>query len=82
LTKSSPASEGSLNELHEALAAALKKRIDDGTATAADLSVARQFLKDQGIEAIRTPDSPLDGLANSLPFATAEGVLNEQETQH
>lgn len=61
-----------LNELHGALAKELMKRIKDGTASPADLNAARQFLKDNGIEAQAVPGSPLDNLAGSvlknLPF--------------
>ena len=60
-----------LDAMHEALTAELLKRITDGTATASDLSVARQFLKDNGIDADanRAPkNSPLGQLTEKLPF--------------
>jgi hypothetical protein len=66
------ASEESLSKLHSALASALATRIADGTATAADLSVARQFLKDNGIDAIPVKGSPLSSLADQLPFSPEE----------
>jgi ABC-type Zn uptake system ZnuABC Zn-binding protein ZnuA len=44
------------------------KRIQTGEATAADLSAARQLLKDNGIQAIATEDSPMLELVKSLPF--------------
>lgn len=82
MTKSTPATEGALNALHEALAKAFAERIASGEATAADLSAARQFLKDNNITAVRTPDNPLGKLADALPFPDEDGVLSEQETQH
>jgi hypothetical protein len=54
--------------LHEALANDLLRRIQDGSATAADLSVARQFLKDNGIDATAQQSEPLLNLAKTLPF--------------
>jgi len=39
-----------LEELHNETAQVLLDRIKSGEATAADLSVARQFLKDNGID--------------------------------
>ena len=48
---------------------------------AAVLSVARQFLKDNGIESVATPGSPIDGLHAALPFA-ARGDDEEHGTAH
>lgn len=56
------------DELHGLLAQELINRIKTGEAKPADLSVARQFLKDNGIDAIATPDSALQQLVDSLPF--------------
>lgn len=56
------------SKLHEALASDLLRRIEDGSATAADLSVARQFLKDNGIDATAKQSEPLANLAKTLPF--------------
>lgn len=74
------ASEEALELLHASLANQLAKKIESGEATAADLSVARQFLKDNGIDAVPTSGSPLDGLRNTLPFPDAEAMAAEQET--
>ena len=54
--------------LHQALAEDLLARIRSGQATAAELNVARQMLKDNGIEAVPVKDSGLEGLAKILPF--------------
>ena len=55
--------------LHTALAKALLERIKSGDCTAADLSVARQFLKDNGIDTLlRNPESPVGRLTDALPF--------------
>lgn len=61
------ATDEDFNALHRGLAEVLSKRIKDGTATAADLSVARQFLKDNGIQAVPVPGSPVRNLADDLP---------------
>lgn len=63
------ATEDALDDLHAALARVLQSRVeaDPETVSASDLNVARQFLKDNGIEAVRKSGSPLDGLAGTLP---------------
>jgi len=55
--------------MHKALAGELLARIQSGEATAAELSAAIKFLKDNGIDANMTKDSPLENLAKILPFA-------------
>lgn len=62
------AAQESLENLHGALAEALAARIRSGDATAADLAVARQFLKDNGVDAIPTKSNGLGKLADQLPF--------------
>ena len=57
-----------LQALHTELAKKLLARVKDGTATAADLSVARQFLKDNNIDAVPDEGTPLADLARSAPF--------------
>jgi hypothetical protein len=74
------ATKEDLEALHGAMAKALLDRIRDGSATAADLGVARQLLKDNGIDAIAKPGSPLAGIRDSLPFPDAAGV--EQENSY
>jgi len=60
------ASTDALSALHAALATALASRIMDGTATAADLSVAKGFLKDNGITAALAPGTPTANLLDAL----------------
>ena len=58
-----------LETLHAELAKVLLKRVKAGDATAADLSVARQFLKDNNIEVSNLSRAkPLRELAAALPF--------------
>jgi len=57
-----------LKELHEALAKVLLERVRDEDAKASDLNVARQFLKDNSIDAIPAQGSPLADLIKELPF--------------
>lgn len=60
-------------QMHTALAKDLLKRIESGEATAADLGVARQFLKDNQIQGLPVKKSPLGALAASIPdFDTDE----------
>ena len=64
-----------LKELHGVLAEQLLKRVKDPEAKASDLNVARQFLKDNGIEAIPVDNSPLKSLVDELPFDTEESIV-------
>jgi hypothetical protein len=57
--------------LHTAMANMLLARIESGEATAADLSVARQFLKDNGIDMMAKQGTPMLKLAEVLPFDAA-----------
>lgn len=68
-TNQGKATRDSLENLHGAIATALADKIRSGDATAADLAVARQFLKDNGIDSIATPNNPLGHLAGQLPFS-------------
>ena len=56
-----------LENLHLVLAKELLDRIKCGEAKAGDLNVARQFLKDNGIECLPVPESPFGDLMASLP---------------
>lgn len=58
-----------LEELHLELTTQLLKKVKSGEATAADLGVARQFLKDNGIEVANPANhKPLQALTEVLPF--------------
>ena len=57
-----------LKELHGVLAEELLKRVKDPEAKSSDLNVARQFLRDNNIDAVPTQDSPLSKLIEELPF--------------
>lgn len=57
-----------LKLLHEGVGRALLERIQSGEANAADLNVARQFLKDNGIDASLRSSEPLLNLAKVMPF--------------
>lgn len=61
-----------LEEMHLAVAKELLRKIRDGEATAADLSVARQMLKDNHVTSVPKPGDPLDNLATTLPFSGEE----------
>ena len=57
-----------LKELHGVLAEELLKRVKDPEAKSSDLNVARQFLRDNNIDAVPTQDSPLQKLIEEIPF--------------
>ena len=57
-----------LEGLHGALTDVLLDLVKSGNAKASDLNVARQFLRDNGIDAVPTEDNPLGKLLEELPF--------------
>ncbi len=68
-----------MEELHGAVAASLLDRVQAGEATASELSVAVKFLKDNGIDVVAKPESPLLNLATSLPFQDPDAPLTSQD---
>jgi hypothetical protein len=61
------AREDSLGELHEILARHLTEAIQNGEASPSLLNVARQFLKDNGIECIVEGNETMKTLLDTLP---------------
>ena len=53
--------------LHKTPAENLLLRIQDPEAKSSDLNVSRQFLKDNGIDAVPVEGSPLSNLVATLP---------------
>ena len=64
-----------LSELHQELAKVLLERVKDPDAKSADLNVARQFLKDNNIDAVTVKGSQLEELINQLPFNEEKSVI-------
>ena len=56
-----------LEQLHLVLAQALLDKVKSGDAKAGDLNVARQFLKDNGVECIPVEKNPMEELMLNLP---------------
>ena len=56
-----------LEQLHLVLAQELLDKVKSGDAKAGDLNVARQFLKDNGVECIPVENNPMEDLMNNLP---------------
>ena len=69
-------SKDKLLQLHSILAEQLLKKVKDEDVKASDLNVARQFLKDNGVDGLPTNDNPLGQLMNELPFAEKKLVKN------
>ena len=61
-------SDTKLRELHGILAEKLLEKVKDPECKSADLNVARQFLRDNGIDAVPVDNSPLEKLMKELPF--------------
>lgn len=62
------------NKLHQVLGEQLLARVESGEATASELNVARQFLKDNGIDGTVEQSDPLANLAKILPFTDKEAM--------
>lgn len=60
------ANESFLSQLHEVLAEDLLRRIKSGEATASDLNVTRQFLKDNGVECVGRKNPKTKQLVDEL----------------
>jgi hypothetical protein len=56
-----------LSDLHTDLAWHLKSKLDDGSISAAELNILRQFLKDNGISAQPVAGTNFGDLVASLP---------------
>ena len=66
-----------MSDLHAELATQLLEQVQAGETTASILNVARQFLKDNGIDGVPTQGNPLDSLIHALPdFDEDELPLN------
>ena len=70
------ASKELLGNLHAAIAADLLTRIQSGEASAAELSTAIRFLKDNNIEAIASENEGLTALMEALPDFDSEEYYN------
>ena len=68
-------SNDKLRDLHTILCEKLLEKINDPDAKSADLNVARQFLRDNGIDAVPTDDSPLHKLIEEMPFDAKPKVI-------
>jgi hypothetical protein len=66
-------------DMHLKLGQKLLARIESGEATAAELNVARQFLKDNGIEGLPKKDNPLGRLSETLPTFSADEDVSEAD---
>ena len=64
--------EKDLESLHSELTQKLLEKIRDPEVSASELNVARQFLKDNGVESIAIDTSPLKSLVDELPFNDPE----------
>jgi len=63
-----------LETLHNMVVEDLLNRIKSGSATSSDLNVARQMLKDNGIDCAALEGTPIQKLALTMPF---EGIERE-----
>ena len=64
-----------MERLHSLLTQNLIDKIESGEATAADLGVARQLLKDNGVNATPAQGTPILRLSQALPFEGAQEAV-------
>lgn len=74
------AKEEELADLHGLFAKYLKERLVRGNVKPAELSVIRQFLKDNGIECIGEMNNDMLDLAGELPKFDGDDVIGVAET--
>lgn len=65
-----------LKDLHEKLCEVLLEKINNPDVTASELNVARQLLKDNGIDCVPVEGSPLQSLIDELPFKAPIKLAN------
>lgn len=61
-----------LTQIWDLTAAGLIQRLTSGEATAQDLNIARQFLKDHNVNVDAPEESPLATISEILPFKKTE----------
>ncbi len=64
-----------LAALHDLLVQSLIEKIEAGEATAADLGVARQLLKDNGVNATPSQGTPILRLSQTMPFEDSQEAV-------
>jgi hypothetical protein len=64
-----------LERLHTLVTQNLIDKIEAGEATAADLGVARQLLKDNNVNALPNPGTPILRLSESMPFENGQEAV-------
>lgn len=69
-------------QIHKALAESLLQKIKSGEATPAELGVARQYLKDNGVTAVPADGTPLRNLTEILPFEDDDEDSNVVSLSH
>lgn len=67
-----------LSKLHDGLANEFLRRLESGEATASDLNVIRQFLKDNGIDAASQSKSPIFKISEKLPFDSEDDIPSRE----
>jgi hypothetical protein len=73
---SSTENEALAKRLLTASLKALLQRVEDGSATAADITAAHKFIQSCGVEMLPRDNNPmgqLQGLLANLPYAGSEG---------
>lgn len=74
------ATQEQLEELHGALAKELARRIKEGSATAADLSVALNLLNKSGVVSLVTPGTPANILDDAMDAPFDEDAEIERQS--
>ena len=67
------ATEDTLDRMHAEMAKQMLCKLESGEASASDLNVIRQFLKDNDVSGVATQDNPLGKLALNAPTFDEDG---------
>ena len=70
-----------LENLWSLLVSTLTDRLASGEASAQDLNIARQLLKDHGFNVDKTEESPIGTLNEILPFAVTKQEQPDPEAE-
>lgn len=73
------ATEGELSELHSQLARTLRDILKSGEANSAMLNVARQFLKDNGIECDGMENPEIKNIVDEIPAYVGVDTFNDDD---
>ena len=74
--------EKTLSALYDGLCKSMLEKLQSGDATAQDLNVIRQFLKDNNISSVASRGSPIANIIEAFPFQDKDEDNGGSHTQN